>query len=77
MTDQFRPPNAILRRKQVQVRTGLSRSTIYERMKTGAFPKPVSLGPRAVGWIEAEIDRWLSERIAASRACVDAESKRR
>ena len=77
MTDQFRQPNSILRRKQVQVRTGLSRSTIYERMKTGAFPKPVLLGPRAVGWIEAEVDQWLSERIEASRACVDAESKQR
>lgn len=77
MTDQFRQPHSILRRKQVQNRTGLSRSTIYERMKTGAFPKSVSLGPRAVGWIEAEVDRWLSERIEASRACVDAEFKRR
>ena len=77
MTDQFRQPHSILRRKQVQVRTGLSRSTIYERMKTGTFPKPVSLGPRAVGWIEAEVDRWLSERIEASRARVDTETKRR
>ena len=75
MTDQFRQPHSILRRKQVQVRTGLSRSTIYERMKTGAFPKPVSLGPRAVGWIESEIDRWLTERIEASRARVDTEPK--
>ena len=76
MTDQFRQAHSILRRKQVQVRTGLSRSTIYEQMKMGAFPKPVSLGPRAVGWIEAEIDNWLSERIEASRTNVDAKQTR-
>jgi len=71
MTDQHREPYSILRRKQVQNRTGLSRSTIYERVKAGTFPRPISLGPRTVGWLEAEIDHWLSERIAASRINTD------
>ena len=53
----------ILRRKQVENRTGLSRSTIYLRLQEGTFPKPISLGPRAVGWLENEIDEWLAERI--------------
>ena len=53
----------ILRRKQVENRTGLSRSTIYLRLQEGTFPKPISLGPRAVGWLENEIDEWLVERI--------------
>lgn len=57
----------ILRRKQVEARTGLSRSTIYERIKTGAFPTPVSLGARAVGWLESEIDSWLAAQIQKSR----------
>lgn len=57
-----------LRLPGVKARTGLSRSTIYLRITQGTFPKPVSLGSRAVGWIEAEIDAWLAERIAASRA---------
>ncbi|MBP6503821.1 MAG: AlpA family phage regulatory protein [Rhodoferax sp.] len=39
---------AFLRRKDVQLRTGLARSTIYLYIQQGAFPKPVSLGPRAV-----------------------------
>ena len=49
----------ILRRKQVENRTGLSRSTIYLRIQEGTFPRPISLGTRAVGWLEHEIDEWL------------------
>lgn len=49
----------ILRLKQVQGRTGLSRSTIYDRMGKGTFPCSVSLGARAVGWLESEIDEWI------------------
>ncbi len=57
----------ILRRKQVQERTGLSRSTIYLRIAQGNFPKAVSLGARAVGWVESEIDEWLNSRVELSR----------
>ena len=60
-------PHTILRLPAVKVRTGLSRSTIYLRIAEGSFPTPVSLGGRAVGWIDAEIDAWLAERVAASR----------
>lgn len=56
-------PIKILRRKQVEKRTGLSRSTIYLYMDEGLFPKPISLGPRAVGWLENEIQEWLAARI--------------
>lgn len=57
----------ILRLPAVKVRTGLSRSTIYLRMAEGRFPQPVSLGGRAVGWIEAEVNEWLNQQIEASR----------
>jgi prophage regulatory protein len=57
----------ILRLPNVKVRTGLSRSTIYLRIAEGSFPAPVSLGGRAVGWIEAEVNDWLAKRIEASR----------
>ena len=57
-----------LRLPEVLARTGLSRSTIYVRLEQGRFPQPVSLGARAVGWIEAEVDEWMRERIAASRS---------
>lgn len=59
--------NAILRLPAVKARVGLSRSTIYLRISEGSFPKAVGLGGRAVGWIETEIDQWLSAQIAASR----------
>lgn len=57
----------ILRLPTVKARTGLSRSTIYLRVAEGSFPAPVSLGGRAVGWIEAEVNDWLTRRIEASR----------
>lgn len=57
----------ILRLPTVKARTGLSRSTIYLRIAEGSFPAPVSLGGRAVGWIEVEVNDWLAKRIEASR----------
>ena len=59
--------HTILRLPAVRASTGLSRSTIYLRISQGTFPRPVSLGGRAVGWLEEEIQSWLAERIAASR----------
>ena len=67
MTDQINSPT-ILRLKQVKARTGLSCSTIYLRMSEGKFPKQVSLGDHAVGWIEAEINGWITAQIERSRA---------
>jgi prophage regulatory protein len=58
----------ILRRNQVEDRTGLSRSTIYARIQAGIFPKPISLGSRAVGWLENEVEKWLTDRIEARDA---------
>ncbi|MGD9851201.1 MAG: helix-turn-helix transcriptional regulator [Nitrospirales bacterium] len=57
----------ILRLPAVMARTGLSRSTIYLRVSEGCFPTPISLGGRAVGWIEAEIQAWLENQIQVSR----------
>jgi prophage regulatory protein len=62
MAQQIR--TAILRRKEVEARTGLSRSTIYNRIKLGTFPAPVPLGEKSVGWIESEIDSFLANCIA-------------
>lgn len=67
MGTEMGEPISILRRRQVELRTGLSRSTIYERIKRGSFPTPISLGAKAVGWIEAEVDTWLSEQVSMSR----------
>lgn len=53
-----------LRRRDVEARTGLSRSTLYAMMAQCTFPKPVRLGARAVGWPESEIAAWLESRKA-------------
>ena len=55
-----------LKLPEVRIRTGKSRSSIYKGVNDGTFPKPIKLGgPRAVGWIEAEIE-------AYNQACIDA-----
>ena len=59
--------NSILRLPAVKDRTGLSRSTIYLRISKNEFPAPISLGGRAVGWLEEDIEKWLAEKIEASR----------
>lgn len=59
--------NTILRLPAVKARTGLSRSTIYLRAAQGGFPRPINLGARAVGWLESDIDAWLSRQIDLSR----------
>jgi len=57
----------IVRFPAVKARVNLSRSRIYDGVKRGTFPRPISLGARAVGWIESEIDEWLESRIESSR----------
>jgi prophage regulatory protein len=49
----------ILRRKDIEKRFGLSRSTIYAMMADGRFPKPVKLGHRAVGWRSEDLLTWF------------------
>ena len=63
----LKAPPRILRLPAVRRRTGLSRSSIYLRISQGRFPKPISLGKRAVGWVESEVSEWLNQRIEASR----------
>jgi len=49
----------ILRLPDVKTLTGLSRSTIYNRVGEGTMPAPVSLGARAIGWKSSSIESWL------------------
>ncbi|MGR5410920.1 helix-turn-helix transcriptional regulator [Vibrio sp. PNB22_8_1] len=58
----------IIRLPEVKEKTGLSRSTIYLRMSKGSFPQSISLGERAIGWLEADIEQWLDACVAASKA---------
>lgn len=52
----------LLRRPEVEARTGLSRSTLYDWMKRGEFPQPVKLGTRLVAWRESDVTAWLDSR---------------
>lgn len=56
----------ILRFSEVVSRTGLSRSSVYGRIRSGEFPNPVPLGGRAVGFIEREVSQWI-ETLANQR----------
>jgi prophage regulatory protein len=60
--DQRDGGGRILRRPEVQRRTGLSRSTIYGLMAEGLFPRPVRLGKRAVGWPDHVIAEFIQSR---------------
>ena len=51
-----------LRRPAVEDATGLSRSTIYEMMDRGDFPRPIRIGRRAVAWPESAVQAWLASR---------------
>jgi prophage regulatory protein len=55
----------IIRRPEVEKRTGLTCSGIYEAMSRGEFPKSVPIGRYAVGWIEDEVNAWIEARIEA------------
>ena len=54
---------------EVQRRTGLSRSTIYEKISEGTFPRQVKVGPRGVRWLERDITAWI-------QSCLDASASR-
>ena len=53
----------LIKLKEVMDCTGLGRSTIYNYIADKTFPKPVSLGLRAVAWVESEVQDWIKERI--------------
>lgn len=57
----------LIRRPEVEQRTGLQKSAIYQRAKDGTFPRPIKIGTYNVAWLESEIDAWVEERVAESR----------
>lgn len=60
----------LIRRKDVQAKTGLGASSIYAMMKNGQFPLCLNLSKRRVAWIESEIDQWIANRIAQHKVYV-------
>jgi prophage regulatory protein len=66
-TRRARAAIQILRLPQVCARTGLCRSMIYQLEVEQRFPNRIKIGVRAVGWLEEEVQEWLTQRIEASR----------
>lgn len=58
----------VLKRRAVEVKTGLTRSALYALIAQGLFPRPIRLGLRSVGWVEGEIDQWIAARMDARTA---------
>ncbi|MCS5710440.1 AlpA family phage regulatory protein [Candidatus Berkiella aquae] len=59
---------SILRLPAVKQRVGLSRSNIYLKISQGSFPHPISLGSRAVGWLNTDIEAWIQIQIKESKS---------
>lgn len=55
-----------LKRREVQRRTTMPRTTMDREIALGTFPKPVKLtSGRSVAWLRSDIDKWIADRIAA------------
>lgn len=60
--------NRLLKRADVEIKTGLSRSSIYSAIRARSFPEPIAIGPNRVAWLEAEIDQWIAARLTERNA---------
>lgn len=56
----------VIRLEEVMKMTSMSRTSIYTYIKQAAFPKPIKLGARSIGFILDEIEAWI-ERQKRSR----------
>lgn len=57
-----REVSPLLRRPEVEQRTGLRKSAIYEQMAAGKFPQPRRISTRCVAWVASEVDVWIEAR---------------
>ena len=58
------PNIRILRRRDVELICGLSKSTLYRLLAKGRFPQPVQLlNEYSVGWVDHEVQAWLADRV--------------
>jgi prophage regulatory protein len=62
------PGEVLLRQPAVLARIGFSKSTLWELVRRGQFPRPVRISSRAVAWKSSEVERWIEERTEAGGA---------
>ena len=55
--------NKFLRIKQVSVKTGIAKSTIWLWVKENKFPQPTKISKRVTVWPEDEVLKWMIEKI--------------
>ncbi|ARL11083.1 hypothetical protein BOC45_10505 [Burkholderia pseudomallei] len=60
-------PARVLRMRSLTDRVGLSKSEIYRRVAAGRFPQSVKLGPKSVGWLESDVDAWITSMQDAAK----------
>jgi prophage regulatory protein len=70
MTHTATNPAQLLRLPEVISRTGLGRSTIWNLIARGRFPKQVKLSERSSAWVDTEVDHWINSRITERDAAV-------
>ena len=58
----------VLRLRAVLERVGIGKTAVYAAIKNGEFPAPIKLSARAVGWREADVEKWINERPRAVEA---------
>lgn len=69
--EELQPAPVILRMKQMRLRVGLGRSSIYAMMNPNSryydpsYPRPIRISAKAVGWLESEITDWIATRASA------------
>ena len=61
------PDLRLMRAREVMAQTGLSRSALYRGLASGEFPKPIKISERAIAWDSRAVERWIADRIDASR----------
>jgi prophage regulatory protein len=65
----------MLRLPQVSEKLGRANSTIWNDVRNGTLPPPVSVGPRTVAWSEIELQAWMDARVFASRTKTNVDIK--
>jgi prophage regulatory protein len=61
---QEAPRRRVLRLPEVLQRTAKRRTSLLQAVRRGDFPRPIRLGPRAIGFVESEIEAWIDARMA-------------
>ena len=60
--DNYHNPNRLIRLPEVEELTGLSRTSVYRKIKAGEFPKSIPLTSRAIGWKYGDVLNWIDNQ---------------